>query len=303
MLFQHGFSIYQSTPRDIPPQVSAGTVLALHRTIKAERYVIPNLKEVTNSKHGAWRISGADIYIKSRGPVQTDPPFKLVVQVSGQAEVRQGGRKACLTPQAMTLIDTATPFEVAINGPFQQVVAAFPRTLITSLSRGIEYRTALTHAGPGSPGLIADFAHAYAESSARMSEAERSSASIAIAHLVDGLCHSHIRERVGTLFRQAAQLIDSNIAAADAETIAEQLGISRRYLDRIFSSRGRTFSEHLWERRLVLAANRLQGKLGASVTEIAHSVGFKDGSHFARAFRKRFDAAPREWRAKGKHTQ
>lgn len=261
--------------------------------------MIPNLKEVANGKRGVWRVGGADICIKSRGPTQTDPPFKLVVQVSGQAEVRQGGRKACLAPRAVTLIDTAKPFEVAIDGPFQQIVAALPRALITSLSRGIEHRTALVHAGPGNPSLITDFAHAYAESSARMSEAERSSASIAVAYLVDGLCHLPVREQAGALFRQAAQLIDGNIAEADAEAIAEQLGISRRYLDRIFSSRGRTFGEHVWERRLVLAANRLQGQLGASVTEIAHSVGFKDGSHFARAFRNRFDAAPREWRAKG----
>lgn len=285
------------------PQVPTGTVLVSHGTINTEHYVIPNLQEIASSKRGAWSIGGADLCIKSRGSTQSEPPFKLLLQINGQAEVQQAGRKACLTQRAVTLLDTAAPFEIAMDGPFQQIVVAFPRALITSLSRGIEYRTALTHAGPGSPSLIADFVQAYAASSARMSEAGRSSASIAVAYLVDGLRNSDVREKAGTLFSQAIHLIDSDIAGADAETIARQLGISRRYLDRIFSSSGRTFSEHLWERRLVLAANRLQGQLGPNVTEIAHSVGFKDSSHFARAFRKRFGAAPREWLAKGKHTR
>jgi AraC family transcriptional activator of tynA and feaB len=203
----------------------------------------------------------------------------------------------------MTLLDSATPFEIGIDGPFQQIVVAFPRALITSLSRGIEYRTALAHAGPGGPSLIADFVQAYAASAAHMPESERANANIAVAYLVDGLRNSDVEGRVGTLFGQAIRLIDSNIAGADAETIATQLGISRRYLDRIFSNAGRTFSEHLWERRLVLAANRLQGQSGTNVTEIAHSVGFKDSSHFARSFRKRFGVAPREWLAKGRYTR
>ncbi len=285
------------------PQVPTGTVPASDGTVNTENCMIPKLHEIANSKRGAWSIGGADFCFKSRGSTQSEPPFKLLLQIDGQAEVQQAGRKACLTRRAVTLLDTAAPFEIAMDGQFQQIVVAFPRALITSLSRGIEYRTALTHAGPGSPSLVADFVQAYAASSACMSESERSSASIAVAYLVDGLCNSDVRERIGTLFSQAAHLIDSNIAGTDAETIARQLGISRRYLDRIFSSSGRTFSQHLWERRLVLAANRLQGHLGANVTEIAHSVGFKDSSHFARAFRRRFGAAPREWLAKGKHTQ
>jgi len=34
------------------------------------------------------------------------------------------------------------------------------------------------------------------------------------------------------------------------------------------------------------------------VSEIAFGLGFNDAAHFSRAFRVRFGASPREWRAR-----
>ena len=38
------------------------------------------------------------------------------------------------------------------------------------------------------------------------------------------------------------------------------------------------------------------GRAGRRVTDIAYAVGFKDASHFTRAFKSRYGVSPREYR-------
>lgn len=225
-----------------------------------------------------------------------DPVFKLILQVEGQADVQQAGRQAPLTtPGDMTLIDGAQPFSIKANDRFRHTVVAIPRRLITSLARGIEYRTAQRHAGAGSPQLIADFLAAYTAADANLLPSQRHSAAMAVAYLIDGLHHRDVRSGTQVLLHRALQLIDQHLADARADQIAQRLGISRRYLDRIFETSGRTFSAHVWERRLSLAAHHLRNTPTPNITALAHALGFKDSSHFARAFRRRFGMSPTQW--------
>jgi AraC-like DNA-binding protein len=97
------------------------------------------------------------------------------------------------------------------------------------------------------------------------------------------------------LYLKALALMDAQIDRVDADGVASQLGVSRRYLDKLFSRSGRSFARHLWDRRLALAAQWLQRPGPVSVTEVAHGVGFKDSSHFTRLFRARYGQSPRSW--------
>ena len=47
---------------------------------------------------------------------------------------------------------------------------------------------------------------------------------------------------------------------------------------------------------MVLAAEWLRRPGPVRVTEVAHGVGFKDSSHFARMFRARYGVSPGRWR-------
>lgn len=58
---------------------------------------------------------------------------------------------------------------------------------------------------------------------------------------------------------------------------------------------GITFQDYVIERRLVLAA-RLLANPSASITDVSWTVGFRDSSHFSRAFRRRFNASPSDFR-------
>jgi AraC-like DNA-binding protein len=100
----------------------------------------------------------------------------------------------------------------------------------------------------------------------------------------------------GVLEAIAQSAGDPNLAPAG---VAAGLGVSVRYLHRLLEDSGRTFSEHLLERRLERAHRLLRDPRLAyrKISEIALEAGFSDLSHFNRSFRRRFAETPSQARA------
>jgi transcriptional regulator GlxA family with amidase domain len=73
---------------------------------------------------------------------------------------------------------------------------------------------------------------------------------------------------------------------------APEAGISLRYLQKLFTARNSTCSDFIYSVRLDHAARLLsrRASLGTSqpLSEIAYACGFRDYTHFARKFRRRF---------------
>jgi AraC-like DNA-binding protein len=80
--------------------------------------------------------------------------------------------------------------------------------------------------------------------------------------------------------------------------IADEHGVSLRYLQKLFTLSGRTFSGYVRGRRLERCRNDLASPLYAhlSITEICYRWGFNASAHFSRAFREHFGVPPREYR-------
>lgn len=87
----------------------------------------------------------------------------------------------------------------------------------------------------------------------------------------------------------AGQLEDSTLSVTG---IASQHGISARTLNRLFASEGTTVMRWVWSQRLAASYRAISDGSVRQVTEAAYRFGFKDSSHFARAFRKEFNIAP-----------
>lgn len=84
----------------------------------------------------------------------------------------------------------------------------------------------------------------------------------------------------------------------DAGLVAARLAITPRYVNKLLEATGRTFSEHVLERRLQLALSRLKDPLLATekIIAIAYTCGFVDLSSFNRAFKRRFGDTPSAFR-------
>jgi len=80
--------------------------------------------------------------------------------------------------------------------------------------------------------------------------------------------------------------------------VADQHGISKRYLHHLFAVSGTTFGQELMHVRLELARRLLGDRRYArlSISEVSARCGFVEPSHFTRRFRMAFGIGPRAFR-------
>ena len=105
----------------------------------------------------------------------------------------------------------------------------------------------------------------------------------------------------GQLARQILRAIESDYADPDLtpERVAEDCGISKRYLQTLLAGSGTSFVQELNATRLDRASDLLADPRAKTlpIAEIAYRTGFLDPGYFTRLFRKRFGITPREWRS------
>lgn len=78
----------------------------------------------------------------------------------------------------------------------------------------------------------------------------------------------------------------------DVDTIAQLHGVSARTLNRLFAAEGTTVMRWIWSQRLAAAYRAMSDGSIRQVTEAAFCYGFKDTSHFSRAFKREFNIPP-----------
>ena len=102
------------------------------------------------------------------------------------------------------------------------------------------------------------------------------------------------------LFVRACRLIKLRFGdpALVPEALARELGVSARFLQRVFAERGETVMKRVFAERIGRAGELLCAADAAhrSVTDIAFACGFSDSSHFGRVFAKQMAMTPTEWR-------
>lgn len=85
-----------------------------------------------------------------------------------------------------------------------------------------------------------------------------------------------------------------------AQQVADDLGISRRHLDKVLASASTTFLTLLENQRLDVARRRLADNQNSlQIAEIAWSCGFTDPGYFSRRFRRVFGITPTCFRNQG----
>ncbi|MCB9694382.1 MAG: helix-turn-helix domain-containing protein [Alphaproteobacteria bacterium] len=110
---------------------------------------------------------------------------------------------------------------------------------------------------------------------------------------------SEARERADVLVRQVRQAIASGLPRGKGalESVAPELGMSARTLQRHLESQGESFALLREDVRRALAL-RLLGEPLANVASVAATLGYDDESSFRRAFHRWTGLAPSEWRAR-----
>ncbi|MCJ8142613.1 acetamidase/formamidase family protein [Ancylobacter sp. A5.8] len=158
----------------------------------------------------------------------------------------------------------------------------------------------------GLPDILARTVQAAATSLDRLSEPEWEAVAQSAADLLLVLSAELTANRTDSSSSRAALLqriyatIERSVGSEDTSIaeVAQAVGISERYLQKLFESTGESFSHYVRERRLQRAWHDLANpaETAVPISEVAYRYGFADSAHFSRLFRERFGLPPRELR-------
>lgn len=229
------------------------------------------------------------------------------LQMRGFFHLAQDGRACVVRPGQFACHDSSRPFSLSSEPDYEQFILQVPCSAVAELL-GPSQRFTGSTLGDDSPAgsAVVSFLGKLSEIFEDLSpSAATKIADIAISLITIALSNDDsIPETAGAshvLFHRAKSLIQENCSDAllRAEDVAAKLGISHRYLQRIFQTHGLTPSGHIWHCRLRSSRRHLANPtmVNLSINQIATLNGFSDVSHFCARFRAVYGASPRAYRA------
>lgn len=225
----------------------------------------------------------------------------------GSMTFHQGDRQLSVKPGDMLLWDGATPsmFNNLTMSEFELIW--LPRALVERRIGPLGAR--LCHTTPGTRGsgkLLSQHLHSLHALIETLDGAMQQQVIEATVDLIFACFALNVEQPAAMSVNQAALLCaakkaisrrigNGHVPLAD---VAQSLGISARYLQKIFTASGQTFSAEVMTQRARLARKLLVGARARSIalTDVAHSAGYCDLSHFNREFRRHYGTSPSKYR-------
>jgi AraC-like DNA-binding protein len=233
-----------------------------------------------------------------------DESFLFFIVTGGRVQMTHNGREAVHMPGDAGLIHNSRPgvgfwpeggstIAVRVDGTALRALVRHPEAMAGSF---------IERARPGLA-LLNGYVRSFSEVKDSLTPSLAHSFGHHVVDLVaavlgptrDGAAQA---EEGGVRAARLSQILDAiSRRACDprftVETVAGELGVTSRYIQRILEPTGSTFSEHVTEQRLRRARRLLcSGNSRSKVAEIALEAGFNDLAHFHRVFRRRFGATP-----------
>jgi AraC family transcriptional regulator, positive regulator of tynA and feaB len=230
--------------------------------------------------------------------------YYVRIQVSGKSAMIQNDRALRIAAGDVVLVDAARPVTYFGNDASARWVSLhLPRqSLISHLGfepQGGSCRRHGTPAGRFLNEVIVDALKG--EGSTSFSPAD-SYMQLAVYDLVGALFAPSdppsVSRSTDKLFARIRGVIKDSFPDPDFGPVAAaaEVGISLRYVQKLFTERRTTCSEFIYSLRLDRAARLLHRRAllrtGQPLSEIAYACGFRDYAHFARKFRHRFGYSP-----------
>jgi AraC-like DNA-binding protein len=232
---------------------------------------------------------------------------KLVLHLSGEAQLEGGGRVERLRPQTWGLYGFAKTCR--ITGPFKQLIVSVPMDPLASsdlhLARMMKRQfsteapaVALAYRFFAS---LRDWQDEDTHYGQELGDVGIRLLRLAIAEQYARLEGHSRQEKFRTRIMNYVDL-HLHDPSLTVEAIARAHQCSSRYLQKMFGN-AESLSRYIWRMRLERCSAALADPTNChrSITEIAFSTGFSNTSHFSRAFRQRFASSPRQFRNKAMH--
>ena len=234
--------------------------------------------------------------------------FVVAMLQSGTLQIHQFGRDALLLPGTLACFDLNSAYTYTHHGPTQVLAVKVPSVMLRACVRDPhalvgQVRTIESGAGR----ITADFVAGVAREAPGLPATVAAGYTLRMVEMLGLLLEgagdgapAGCPAAFSSIHRRCVLHIETHLAdpALGPAAIAEAVGISVRYLHRIFQLRGCSVGAVLREMRLRRCHQDLTDglKQHLSVGEIALRAGFHSQSHFATAFRKRYQRCPSDLR-------
>lgn len=226
-------------------------------------------------------------------------------QLEGCGAVRAGPREACLAPGDACIVPPDRAFVAERTTPFRQVLldvdAEALERVLPSWSALVAQRLAADAPGVRAAGELARYIvnrHADLDAGCRQQLGDvalRLLGGIAGDATPPPAARNQPPSRVAAYHRRRIErYVDDHLGDADLSVpgIAAALGLSTRYIHKLFAAGGTPVMQWVLTRRLQACRCQLAARGSRPVSDVAYEWGFTSASHFSRAFRKHFGLRP-----------
>ncbi|KIZ44500.1 MULTISPECIES: helix-turn-helix domain-containing protein [Rhodopseudomonas] len=235
----------------------------------------------------------------SRATASDHPYVKILFQTHGVSYFEQDGRHIELMPGDGLAYDVQSPHTIVSPALTRHDVVIVPKELLRERGfRSARMPACKLSARAGAGRIAHDFVRVTLDEATKLSP--RNALGVADS-LIDLLLlplrdADIMADRVGpeAMYLRAQGFIREHLRDPELciDQISMALGCTKRYLHMLFSDRGMTVSDFIWQARLHNCRQELETQPGKSVTDVAFSWGFSSSSHFSRLFRKYFGVVP-----------
>ncbi|MGY8635306.1 helix-turn-helix domain-containing protein [Bradyrhizobium sp. 14AA] len=235
--------------------------------------------------------------------------FYLNLKLAGHCRIEQDGRNVDLSPGQVGIFDSARQFALRHSHGTSLHVASFwvPTQLLQDrLPPSFAFAPARVSDDPLIGHLTVETARALNSAAPNTSGEENARLFGVLLDLVAlSLTRGSRRgaESIGLVeatWIALRRAVDGGLRepGLTVAAVAASVSISERYVHKLFERAGTTFACYAMERRLEGVARDLRdpAMAGRAIGDLAFDWGFADLSHFARRFKQRFGATPRDWR-------
>ncbi|SHK51109.1 transcriptional regulator, AraC family [Bradyrhizobium lablabi] len=228
--------------------------------------------------------------------------YYVRIQVSGKSAMIQNDQARRIAVGDVVLVDAARPVTYFGNNASARWVSLhLPRqSLISHL--GFEPQGGFCRRGTPAGRFLHEVVVDALKGEGSSFSAADSYMQLAVYDLVGALFAPSdtppISRSTDKLFARICGVIKDSLSDPDFGPVeaAAEVGISLRYVQKLFMERGATCSGFIYTLRLDRAAHLLHRRAllrtGQPLSEIAYACGFRDYAHFARRFRHRFRYSP-----------
>ena len=272
---------------------------------------VPSIPKLVSVHLGACRLSeitaNPHLVLNDQSPWRSFDPdaIKLLIQLNGQSRFGQHAVSVDLRPRSAIIYDPVRPYSLRNMSDVDQLILQVPRSTFgdEALAR---LAAPVPLSGEGMTRIVCGLMRMAMSEADRLDQSERQRVGESLIQFVGGLIRGKVAgpglrpSPLAALRDRIVAYVDANLARGDLSPadIARHMRCSRRYLHRAFEGEGTTLERFIRERRLERskAALASPANRSASISEIAFACGFNSSAHFSRAFRNRYEIAPRELR-------